>query len=344
LLLTLSDRWYSTLVTPMPILVTGAAGYVGSHCCKALAAKSFDPVAYDDLRTGHASLVRWGPLVQADIADEDHLRRTLRDHRIDAILHFAASAYVGESVEHPRRYFHNNVIGSIRLLDAAVDAGIRHFIFSSSCATYGIPKTVPITEDTPQAPVNPYGESKLFVERAMAAYERAYGLQWIALRYFNAAGADADGETGELHDPETHLIPLAIASALGQRDALEIFGTDYPTPDGTAIRDYIHVTDLATAHVAALQHLRSGASSGAFNLGTGRGYSVREVIDAVSRATGRPVPVREAPRRAGDPPALVADAKLAKRVLAWKPIHSDLDNIVATAHRWHAMHAGRPPP
>ena len=317
------------------VLVTGGAGYIGSHACKALARAGHLPVVYDNLSRGHPEAVRWGPLVEGDVADRDGLVATLRAHRVSAVMHFAAFAYVGESVEDPALYYRNNLGGSLSLLGAMREAGIDTLVFSSTCATYGIPPTVPIAETAPQAPVNPYGETKLAVERALHWYGAAYGLRSIALRYFNAAGADPDGEIGERHDPETHLIPLVVQAALGLRPQVEIYGTDYPTPDGTAIRDYIHVQDLAEAHVLALDRLVAGLPcAAALNLGTGRGHSVREIVAAVERASGRAVPYREAPRRAGDPPALVADATLAGGQLGWRPLLSDLDTIATTALEW----------
>jgi len=260
----------------------------------------------------------------------------MAEYRVEGVIHLAAHAYVGESVAAPRKYFKNNVTGTLALLDAMMDTGVERIVFSSTCATYGLPESLPIAEDHPQRPVNPYGDSKLFIERVLQAYGHAYDLRWITLRYFNAAGADPDGELGEDHDPETHVIPLAIAAALGQRPWIDVFGTDYPTHDGTAIRDFIHVTDLADAHVRALRHLRNGGESLALNLGTGTGYSVREVIAAVERVGRCSVPVREAPPRPGDPPALVADARRAQSVLAWQPRYADLDVIVGTAWDWQA--------
>ncbi len=317
------------------ILVTGGAGYIGSHACKALARAGYQPIAVDNLVYGHPWAVRWGPLERGDIADRAWLDGVIGRYRPVAVMHFAAYAYVGESVLDPGKYYRNNVAGSLTLLEAARDHGIGCFIFSSSCATYGVPARVPIAEDCPQAPVNPYGASKLMIERMLADFEVAHGLRSRCLRYFNAAGADAEGELGEDHDPETHLIPLAIRAARQVGPDLAIFGTDYPTPDGTAVRDYIHVTDLADAHVRALEDLLAGGASGVLNLGTGRGYSVREVVRAVEAVGGRPVPVREAPRRAGDPPVLVADAARAMARLGWRPGHSSLEEIVASAWRWH---------
>ena len=328
------------------VLVTGGAGYIGSHTCKALAGAGFEPVVLDNLSFGHPWAVRWGPLVEGDLGDRDLITRTIGRHRVKAVIHFAAYAYVGESMRVPERYFRNNVINTLNLLESVQRTGVSRVVFSSTCATYGLPERVPIAEDQPQHPVNPYGESKLFVERALGWLGTAHGLGWAALRYFNAAGADPDGELGEAHDPETHLVPNAILAALGRAPALEIFGTDYDTPDGTAVRDYVHVTDLADAHVRALEHLLGGGESMAINLGTGRGHSVREVLDAVERIAGTPVPSRAAPRRPGDPPRLVADAARAAAVLGWRPRLSDLDSIVGTAWRWHAAggpaHAAEP--
>lgn len=319
----------------MRVLVTGGAGYIGSQTSKLLMATGHEPVVLDNLSTGHRWAVRWGEYVEGDLADTAQVREALERHAIEAVIHFAASAYVGESMQNPRKYFHNNVTNTLKLLDAMLDAGVRYMVFSSSCATYGLPDRLPITEMEPQRPVNPYGESKLFVERVLRWYGEVYGLHWMALRYFNAAGADPDGEIGEIHDPETHLIPLVIQAALGQRSQLDVFGTDYPTADGTAVRDYIHVVDLARAHISALDHLSSGGDSMALNLGTGHGHSVKEVVQTVERVAQRPVPVREAPRRAGDPPALVADATRAAHVLGWTPGCSDLETVVTTAWRWH---------
>jgi UDP-arabinose 4-epimerase len=327
---------------PKNILVTGGAGYIGSHACKALAAAGYVPVAYDNLVYGHREAVRWGPFVEADLADRERLARALAEHDIAAVMHFAAFAYVGESMSKPELYFRNNLVNSLGLLDAMLAAKIRHIVFSSTCATYGTPERVPIAEETPQRPVNPYGESKLMVERALHWYGEAHGIRYAALRYFNAAGADPEGEIGEEHEPETHLIPLILYAALGRRPDIAIFGTDYPTPDGSAIRDYIHVQDLAEAHVAALRHLLEGGESLRLNLGTGTGHTVREVIAAAERVTGRRIPQREAPRRAGDPPALVADPSRAKAALGWTARMSDLDTILRTAWHWHLRSHNRP--
>lgn len=317
----------------MSILIVGGAGYIGSQTAKRVAQAGLTPVVFDNLVYGHRWAVRWGPLVEGDLADGPLVRRVMEEHRVTAVVHFAAYAYVGESVVSPRKYFRNNVTGTLNLLDAMLDVGVRDIVFSSTCATYGDPVRVPIDEGHPQSPVNPYGESKLAIERALHWYQRAYPLRFAALRYFNAAGADPDGELGEDHAPETHLIPLAIEAALGGKE-LEIYGTDYPTPDGTAVRDYIHVCDLADAHVAALDRLQSGATSLFVNLGTGRGHSVREVIGAVEKVSGRKVPARECGRRAGDPPALVADARRAADLLGWKAQIPDIETIVGHAWRW----------
>lgn len=290
----------------------------------------------DNLQRGHREAVRWGPLIEADLGDRDALHRIFRDYPIETVLHFAAFAYVGESMQSPGLYFRNNLVNTLGLLEAMQERGVRNIVFSSTCATYGNPEQIPITEQHPQHPVNPYGESKRMVERLLHWWGCIYGLQWAALRYFNAAGADPQGELGENHEPETHLIPLAISTAMGLSKALEIYGTDYDTPDGTAIRDYLHVTDLAVAHLAALRYLEGGGTSTAFNLGTGRGHSVREVTSMVERVSGRKVPVREIGRRPGDPPCLIADAAKANEQLQWRPQHSTLDEIVQTAWKWKA--------
>ena len=324
------------------ILVTGGAGYVGSHACKALAVAGYVPVTLDNMVYGHRSLVRWGPLVEGNAGDEALVRSVIREHSITAVMHFAGFAYVGESVDQPGKYFSNNFSQTVHLLEAMRAENVSRFVFSSTCATYGVPLSMPIAEDHPQKPVNPYGESKLFVERVLEWMSSAHDLRYASLRYFNAAGADADGEIGEDHEPETHLIPLAIEAALGRRPPLKIFGTDYSTPDGSAIRDYIHVSDLAAAHVAALARLSSYPENLKLNLGTGRGHSVREVIRAVEEVGRRKVPTSEAPRRAGDPPHLVAASGKAKSLLGWTPRHSDLSNIVRTAWAWHSRQRQTP--
>lgn len=316
------------------ILVTGGAGYIGSHACKALAEAGYLPVTYDNLSRGHRHAVRWGPLVEGEIADRAAVAAALRAHDVGAVMHFAAFAYVGESGTDPALYYRNNVLGTLALLDAMRDAAVDRIVFSSTCATYGLPDATPIAETTPQRPVNPYGETKLAIERALHWYGAAYGLRSVALRYFNAAGCARSGDIGEEHDPETHLIPLVLRAALGAAPLVSIFGTDYPTADGTAIRDYIHVEDLASAHVRALAYLAQGGASTALNLATGRGYSVREIIAAVARAVGHAVPQREAARRAGDPPVLIADPSRAHAVLGWRAECSDLDTIIGTALAW----------
>jgi UDP-glucose-4-epimerase GalE len=315
----------------MNILLTGGAGFIGSHTAYAVAQAGHRPVVFDNLSMGHRHNVKWGPLVEGELADAALVTNTLREHSINAVIHFAAKIAVGESVVNPRLYFNNNSVATLTLLDAMLDADVKTIVFSSTAAIYGDPVRVPIPEDHPQVPVNAYGESKLFIERVLRRYGDAYGLKWTALRYFNAAGAVPEAGLREEHHPETHLIPLVIQAALGIRPSIDIFGTDYPTPDGTAIRDYIHVSDLASAHLAALQRLGSGEASGAFNLGTGTGSSVREVIEEVRKCGRRDVPVRECPRRAGDPPELVADSRLAQKTLAWTPRLSDLPTIVKTA-------------
>jgi UDP-glucose-4-epimerase GalE len=322
-------------VSRIPVLVTGGAGYVGSHACKALARNGYFPVTVDNLVYGHEWAVRWGPLFKGDITDGSLLKRIFNTHKPEAVLHFAAYAYVGESVQSPDKYYRNNVAGTLGLLDVMQAHDCRNLVFSSTCATYGVPHQLPIREDHPQQPINPYGRSKLMIEQILGDYDRAYDLRHAVLRYFNAAGADLDGEIGEDHEPETHLIPLTIQAALGQRESISIFGTDYPTPDGTAIRDYIHVTDLADVHVLALEHLIAGQGSLSLNVGTGRGHSVRQVIDMVEKTSGCEVPVEAAARREGDPPELVADPDEAYRVLGWRAKHSDLHTIIDSAVKWH---------
>ncbi|MCB1589533.1 MAG: UDP-glucose 4-epimerase GalE, partial [Xanthomonadales bacterium] len=310
--------------------------YIGSHACKALAAAGHQPIAYDNLVYGHRGAVQWGPLVVGDLADRAALDAAFVEHRPEAVMHFAAYAYVGESVTDPNKYYRNNFGGSLALLEACQRHGVNRLVFSSTCATYGVPKQTPISEDHPQDPINPYGASKQMVERMLADCGIAHGLRSVSLRYFNAAGADPDCEIGEAHDPETHLVPLVLDAAAGKRPHVQIYGTDYDTPDGTCIRDYIHVSDLADAHLLALDRLaHSAAGMQAYNLGNGLGFSVREVIATAERVTGRPIPVLEGPRRPGDPPALVGDATRARAELGWQPQLADLDTIVDTAWRWH---------
>jgi UDP-arabinose 4-epimerase len=317
------------------ILVTGGAGYIGSHVCKMLRHEGFEPITFDNLSTGHREFVKWGPLVEGDILDQTKITDVICHWKPAAVIHFAAFAYVGESVSDPAKYYRNNVAGSLALFTAIRDAGLGKIVFSSTCATYGTPERIPIPEDAPQRPVNPYGRTKLVIELMLDDFQAAYGMRSICLRYFNACGADSDGEIGELHDPEPHLIPRAILSVLGNITDFQVFGSDYPTPDGSPIRDYIHVHDLAAAHVAALRLLLSGAESDKINLGIGRGYSVKEIIAAVERITGHPVPHGIGPRRPGDPACLVADPSKAKTVLGFEPRVSDLSNIIGSAWRWH---------
>lgn len=320
----------------MNVLVTGGAGYIGSHTCKALAAAGYNPVVLDNLSFGHKWAVKWGPIQIGDISNGSDLDAVFDLYQPKAVVHFAAYAYVGESVTDPAKYYSNNVVGTLSLLNAMRRHGVGKLIFSSSCATYGLPQHELISETHPQAPINPYGRSKLIIEQILRDFDVAYGLRSISLRYFNAAGADPTGSIGEAHDPETHLIPLALDVACGRRPCLSVFGDDYDTRDGTCIRDYVHVCDLAEAHVLALQALQRGETTAAYNLGNGSGFSVREVIDMVERVTGCPVATSVLPRRDGDPAALVADASLAKRCLGWNPKITHLKDIMATAWSWHS--------
>ena len=315
-------------------LVTGGAGYIGSTTSKQLAAAGHAVTVYDNLSTGHAEFVKWGDLVRGDIRDTDLLRETLRSRDIEGVVHFAASAYVGVSMVDPGAYFDNNVVGALSLLKAMRDAGTNVLVVSSTCAVYGQPETLPIVEGTPKAPLNPYGASKLFMERMCADFEVAHGIRTSALRYFNACGTEPELECGERHDPEPHLIPRVLMAAEGEIGALRIFGTDYPTPDGTCIRDYIHVVDLAAAHIKALDYLLNGGASLACNLGTGTGVSVKQIVEAAGRVTGRPIPVENHPRRSGDPAQLVAGPDLARKVLKWSPQCSDIDTVLDSAWQW----------
>jgi UDP-glucose-4-epimerase GalE len=314
------------------VLVVGGAGYIGSHAARVLRKHGYEAVIYDNLSTGHEFLAQGFRLIVADAGDAAQIRSALRG--VKAVMYFAAHAYVGESVENPRKYFQNNVEVALTLLNACLDADVKTFVFSSSCAVYGVPERVPISEDNVRNPINPYGISKMFFERALESYDRAYGLRYASLRYFNAAGADESGEIGERHSPETHLIPLALEAASGSGAELQVFGDDYPTPDGTCIRDYVHVNDLAEAHVQALRRLLDGGESVALNLGSGDGYSVKQILAEVERVTGQKVPHRVVARRPGDPPALVADASRARAELGWKAARG-LDAIVGTAWKWH---------
>ncbi len=317
----------------MNILVTGGAGYIGSHACKALAAKGHVPITYDDLSRGNRWAVKWGPLLEGDIADATRLRAALEQYRPAALMHFSAYAYVGESVEKPLLYYRNNFAGTASLLHTLTEFGCIPVVFSSSCAVYGKPERLPIPEEHPQRPINPYGHSKLFVERMLADLRTASGLSWMALRYFNAAGADPNGEIGEAHEPETHLIPLVLAAARNGVP-VRIFGDDYETSDGTCVRDYVHVADIADAHVNALEHLLNGGESEALNLANARGFSVKEVIAAAEKVCDCAVPHETAARRPGDPPVLIGDAGRARALLGWQPKHSDLATQIKDAWRW----------
>ncbi len=317
------------------ILVCGGAGYIGSHINKQLNKEGYETVVFDNLVYGHREAVKWGELIVGDLKNIADINAVFDKYDIDAVFHFAAYAYVGESVDDPEKYYYNNVANTLNLLNAMKEHGCNKIIFSSTCATYGEPKRVPITEDMPQNPINPYGATKLMVERIFKDYSRAYGLQFVVLRYFNAAGADPDSEIGESHDPETHIIPLVLDAASGLRPDIKVFGTDYDTEDGSCIRDYIHVTDLATAHLLALHHLENGKPSDFFNLGNEKGTSVLEVVESVRRVTGREFTVTLTDRRPGDPAKLVGASSKAKTILGWKPKYEDIDTIVSHAWKWH---------
>ena len=321
--------------TGQSILVTGGAGYIGAHACKALHEAGYQPVAYDNLIGGHRDFVQWGPFEEGDVLDGARLDTIMQKYKPDAVLHFAAFAYVGESVVHPDRYYRNNVVGSLSLLEAMKRNQVCKIVFSSSCTTYGEADSRPISEDRVQNPVNPYGRTKLTVEQMLRDFDKAFGIRSISLRYFNAAGADPEGAVGEDHDPETHLIPLVLHAALGLQSHIMVFGEDYDTPDGTCIRDYVHVADLADAHVLALEALNRGSNSSAFNLGNGRGYSVKELINAAQEIAGSRVPARMGPRRSGDPASLVSDSRRARAVLGWRPRYEDLSSILSHAWQWH---------
>jgi UDP-glucose 4-epimerase len=318
----------------MAILICGGAGYIGSHVNKLLSSRGIDTIVFDNLSRGRRELVKWGTFVHGDLGDVSALRRVFGEYNIGAVVHLAAYSYVGESVADPATYYRNNVANTLNLLDAMREYECGRIIFSSTCAIFGEPETIPITEDTPQNPVNPYGTTKQIVERVFKDYAAAYGLKYVTLRYFNAAGADPTGEIGEWHEPETHLIPLVLDTADGKLESVNIFGTDYPTRDGTCVRDYIHVSDLAAAHLLALEYLDCGGASDCFNLGSAAGTSVLEVIEAVKKVTGRDIAVNLAPRRAGDPPVLVGDSAKAKRVLGWEPEFGDIETIVSHAWAW----------
>lgn len=324
------------------VLVTGGAGYVGSHACKALKARGYEPVVLDDLRNGHDEVVKWGSLEAVSLHDRDAVADVFRRHKPESVVHFAAYAYVGESVKNPAAYYVNNVVGTLNLLDVMRDAGVSSIVFSSTCAIYGEPARVPITEETPRVPINPYGRSKWTIEQILADYEHAYGIRSCSLRYFNAAGADPEGQTGELHEPETHLIPNILKAVLGKIPELQVFGDDYPTPDGTCIRDFVHVTDLAEAHCLALEFLKNNSGTHAFNLGSERGFSIKEVLRETEAVSGYAVPHNIYPRRPGDPPVLVADSANAQATLGWIRNYSSLEKILTTALAWERSR-GSPP-
>ncbi|HEY8345157.1 MAG TPA: UDP-glucose 4-epimerase GalE [Bacillota bacterium] len=322
----------------MKVLVAGGAGYIGSHVVLDLVKEGHEPVILDNLSKGHQEAVRHGTFVQGDIGQIDLVKEVLTKEKIEAIIHLAADSLVGESVTNPAKYFRNNIGNGQALLDAAVACGVRYFVFSSTAAVYGEPEKVPIPEEHPKNPTNPYGFSKLTFEGMLRFYEEAYGLRFISLRYFNAAGADPEGKIGEDHRPETHLIPIVLQTALGQRDHLQLFGTDYPTPDGTCIRDYIHVVDLSRAHLLALNALAAGKASSIYNLGNGQGYSNQEVVETARRVTGKEIKVTVGPRRPGDPAVLVASAEKIRAELGWRPRYPALEEIIETAWRWHQHH------
>jgi len=317
------------------VLVAGGAGYIGSHVNKDLNLKGYKTIVFDNLVYGHREHAKWGEFVFGCLSDIEKIRAVFKLHNVTAVMHFAAFAYVGESVSDPQKYYINNVQNTLNLLKVMQENNVENFIFSSTCATYGNPVEIPITEKHPQNPVNPYGESKLMVEKILRDYNHAYGLNYVSLRYFNAAGADPDCEIGEWHDPETHLIPLVLDVAMGKRECIKIFGTDYATTDGTCIRDYIHVKDLATAHILALEHLLNGKESLCLNLGNGKGFSVREVIEMVAAVTQKNIKMLESDRRQGDPPVLIGSSEKIRAVLEWKPTYCDLTAIISTAWEWH---------
>jgi len=322
----------------MAILVTGGAGYIGSHTVAELLEQGKEVVVIDNLQTGHKDALLGGKLYEGDLRDKELLKRLFAENEIEAVIHFAANSLVGESMKDPVKYFDNNVYGTLCLLEAMDKANVRKIVFSSTAATYGEPEKVPIEENDPTHPTNVYGETKLTMERMMAWFDQVLDIKYVALRYFNAAGAHASGKIGEDHDPETHLVPLILQTALGQRDSIKIFGDDYNTPDGTCIRDYIHVSDLADAHLRAVEYLLGGGDSDVFNLGSGQGFSVKEMIEAVREVTGRDFPVQVTPRRAGDPAVLVASSDKARSVLGWKPSRDNLQDIIGSAWGWHSNH------
>lgn len=319
----------------MKILVTGGAGYIGSHACKALKEKGYGVVVFDNLVYGHRAFVKWGEFVEGDLMERAQIDLAIKKFRPDAIMHFAAFAYVGESVADPSKYYNNNVVGTLNLLDSARENGVDKIVFSSTCAVYGVPKTVPISEDHPREPISPYGRTKAVIEDMLKDYGSAYGLKSVSLRYFNAAGADHEIEIGEDHEPETHLIPLVLDAASGRRPGVTVYGSDYDTSDGTCIRDYVHVTDIADAHVKALEYLVNGGQSAAFNLGNEKGYSVKEVCEAARRITGKDFSVAYGERRPGDPPCLIGSSTKAKKILGWRPLYGGIEVIIEHAWKWH---------
>jgi UDP-glucose 4-epimerase len=323
------------------ILIVGGAGYIGSHINKALNKIGYNTIVFDNFSTGHRDFVKWGKLIEGDLSDYDLLCRVMKENDIDCVMHFAAFAYVGESVSNPKKYYINNVQNTITLLNAMIECKVDKFIFSSSCAVFGEPKELPITEETPKAPINPYGKTKLMVENILEDYSTAYGLKYIALRYFNAAGADPDIEVGEDHTPETHLIPLVLDAAIGKRPEITVFGDDYNTPDGTCVRDYIHVNDLADAHIKAYEYLINGGESDAFNLGNGIGYSINDIIETSRKVTGKEITVKQGERRPGDPPSLYSSSAKIKRLLNWEPKFNNIDQIISTAWEWHKKMNGK---
>lgn len=320
------------------ILVTGGAGYIGSHTVRELRERGMDVVVYDNLSTGHIEAVGDTPFVKGDLFDVKLLRKTFREYNVDSVIHFAAYSLVGESMTNPAKYYHNNVAGTLALLDAMLAENVKYLVFSSSAATYGDCGDGLITEDSPQNPTSVYGQTKLMMEQFMQDYDKAYGMKYVALRYFNAAGAHASGEIGEAHNPESHLIPLILQVANGKREQINVFGDDYPTHDGTCIRDYIHITDLADAHIRALEYLKKGGKSTYYNLGNGNGFSVKEVIDTVEKVLGQPIKKQIVERRPGDPASLVASSEKIQRELGWKPKYDTLDSVVASAWKWHSTH------
>ncbi|MGV8143319.1 MAG: UDP-glucose 4-epimerase GalE [Methanothermobacter sp.] len=317
------------------ILIVGGAGYIGSHINKELNHQGYETIIFDNLSFGHPEFVKWGNFQEGDLGNIEEIRKLFKEYTIDAVMHFAAFTYVGESVKNPQKYYLNNLRNTLNLLQVMLEEDVKYFVFSSTCATYGTPEEIPITENHPQNPINPYGKGKLMVEQILADYSRAYGLKYASLRYFNAAGADPEAEIGESHQPETHLIPLILDVAMDKKEKIQVYGTDYATPDGTCIRDYIHVMDLADAHIKALKYLKEGGKSDVFNLGNGQGFSVREVIETSQKVTGKTIKVEEVERREGDPPVLVGSSSKAQEILNWHPRYDDLAVIIETAWKWH---------